>query len=232
MAARKNPIKRLEPSTTGGGLWVFANYVKWGWKWGEMGWWALTSHFTHLISSLWSSEHQCNNQQDHRCQFCARPCKLSPKFSHRPKLDSRDFARERKIAKSIEKSFAGLLHGGAAAAQWELPPFSGLVKRVTPDFYSTSWTFLNPMSTSSSTTIPSLTTISSSTTTSPFLRLVKCTTLSLHSVSWALLDPHPFRFNKLSTVAKCSLDIFQFANTRNLTKSEMCLELLLYEKAK
>ena len=85
---------------------------------------------THLTSSLWSSEHQCNNQQDHRCQFCARPCKLSPKFSHRPKLDSRDFARERKIAKSIEKSFAGLLHGGAAAAaaaQWELPPFSGLV---------------------------------------------------------------------------------------------------------
>ena len=93
---------------------------------------------THLTSSLWSSEHQCNNQQDHRCQFCARPCKLSPKFSHRPKLDSRDFARERKIAKSIEKSFAGLLHGGAAAAQWELPPFSGLVKRVTTDFYSTS----------------------------------------------------------------------------------------------
>ena len=140
---------------------------------GEGGWWALTSHFTHLTSSLWSSEHQCNNQQDHRCQFCARPCKLSPKFSHRPKLDSRDFARERKIAKSIEKSFAGLLHGGAAAAQWELPPFSGLVKRVTPDFYSTSWTFLNPSSTSSSTTKPSFTT------TSPFLRLVKCTTLSL-----------------------------------------------------
>ena len=120
----------------------------------------------------------------------------------------------------------------AAAAQWELPPFSGLVKRVTPDFYSTSWTFLNPSSTSSSTTNPSFTTISSSTTTTPFLRLVKCTTLSLYSVSWALLDPQPFRFNKLSTVAKCSLDIFQFANTRNLTKSEMCLELLLYEKAK
>ena len=202
---------------------------------GEGGWWALTSYFTHLTSSLWSSEHQCNNQQDHRCQFCARPCKLSPKFSHRPKLDSRDFAGERKIAKSIEKSFAGLLHGGAAAAaaaQWELPPFSGLVKRVTPDFYSTSWTFLNPSSTSSSTTNPSFPTISSSTTTSPFLRLVKCTTLSLYSVSWALLDPQPFRFNKLSTVAKCSLDIFQFANTRNLTKSEMCLELLLYEKAK
>ena len=41
-----------------------------------------------------------------------------------------------------------------------------------------------------------------------------------------------FPFQQLSTVAKCSLDIFQFANTRNLTKSEMCLELLLYEKAK
>ena len=41
-----------------------------------------------------------------------------------------------------------------------------------------------------------------------------------------------FPFQQLSTVAKCSLDIFQFANTRNLTKSEMCLELLLNEKAK
>ena len=186
---------------------------------------------THLTSSLWSSEHQCNNQQDHRCQFCARPCKLSPKFSHRPKLDSRDFARERKIAKSIEKSFAGLLHGGAAAAaQWELPPFSGLVKRVTPDFYSTSWTFLNPSSTSSSTPNPSFTTISSST--FPFLWLVKCTTLSLLLSQLGTPRSSTFPFQQLSTVPKCSLDIFQFANTRNLTKSEMCLELLLYEKAK
>ena len=60
MAARKNPIKRLQPSTTGGGLWVFANYVKRGWELGERG-----SYFTlhtHLTSSLWSSEHRCNNQ--------------------------------------------------------------------------------------------------------------------------------------------------------------------------